>query len=297
MKSFIASLLFVASMCQAQTVDMIVPFPPGGPTDMFARQLQQELTKDIGINIVVANRPGGDGKIASQEFLNQNTGNNKILIVATGTSLFSKLNQPNSGFDPINDLEIVGPIATSSTVIAVTPGSKIQTLNDLIAVGRKENINCGTSNAMATFFIKSLAAKEKLNINVIPFKGSADVSNNLLGKHIDCAVDAYPQVQEFVKTNMIKIVALSTNDRFSSAPVVDLGSYKFYNFYAIALPQNMDPTLRQKILGTVLSLHSSPDFTKALNERGFHVPKASVKFSQTLQADYLVLDKIKAKLN
>lgn len=297
MKKLLIALTIFINFAHAQTVEMIIPFPPGGASDTVARLIQQEITKETGLTVVAANRPGADGSIAAREFLSPTKTSDRILMVTTGTSLFNKLTRQDatSGIDPVNDFEIVGPIATSNTIVAVHIDSKIQSLADLESTARDQIVNCGTSNAMGLFFIRTWAAKKQLKINAVPFKGGADLLNNIMGKHIDCAIAPW---FELSGKPTIKAVATSTKDsQFGAAlPLIDLGSYKFYNFYAVSLHKNMQPEMRQKISNMLMNLKHRPEFVKALQERGFFVPVARTDFSQVLQNDYRALELIRANL-
>ena len=86
----ITIMLFLTTSTMSQTIEMIVPFPVGGGTDIVARNIQQELSRDLNLSITLLNKPGGDGAVAGTDFL-LNNNPNKILIVSTGTSLFVKV--------------------------------------------------------------------------------------------------------------------------------------------------------------------------------------------------------------
>lgn len=297
MKKFLITLTLITGFARAQTVEMIVPFPPGGASDTVARLVQQEIVKDTGISVIAVNKPGADGSIAAREFLSAGKTTDRILIVTTGTSLFNKLTRldQNIGFDPVEDFEIVGPVATSNTIVAVHVDGRIQSLADLEAVARQQVVNCGTSNAMGTFFVRTWAAKKNLKINAIPFKGGADLLANIMGRHIDCAIAPW---FELSGKGSIKPVATSTRDsQFgSNLPLIDLGPYKFYNFYAVSFHKNMNPAVRQKISAVLMNLRSQPEFVKSMHERGFFVPVARTDFTQALQSDYRTLEQIRVGL-
>lgn len=282
-----------ATFANSQPIEMIAPFPVGGGTDIVARTVQQELSQDLKMPINLVNRPGGDGAVAGIEFLSNNHPN-KILIVTTGTSLFAKLKRKGNGtFDPVNDFDIIGPVAATPWVITVS-AQKFASWENFVQYAKSDVVNCGTSNASATFFIKAVAAKEKLNINAVPFRGSADVANNLVGKQIDCGVDVVAPYTELIKANMVKVIAAGT--KYNDVPVLEFGTYKFYSFFSVALHKNMDPALKQRITELVLRFHSNPEFVKRMAERNFTVPKASTSFGKTLQQDYIFLENMRSNL-
>ena len=288
-------MLFLTTSTMSQTIEMIVPFPVGGGTDIVARNIQQELSRDLNLSITLLNKPGGDGAVAGTDFL-LNNNPNKILIVSTGTSLFAKLKRKSAGtFDPIDNFDIIGPVATTPLVITVS-AQKFSSWEDFVQQAQTKGVNCGTSSASATFFIRAVAAKEKLNINSVPFRGSTDVVNNLMGQQIDCGVDGLGgPFTELVKANMVRIIASST--KYGSVPVLDFGNYKFYSFFGLALHKNMDSALKQRIVDSVTRLHANQEFVNKMNEKLFAVPPASVNFTRTLQQDYSVLDNMRNRWN
>jgi tripartite-type tricarboxylate transporter receptor subunit TctC len=297
-KKLLMLAAFFFSTCYAQTVEIVVPFPPGGAVDVFARMIQKEIAKETGATVTVANRPGADGLVAARDFLSPGKSPDRILIVSTGTSLFAKLNRTDqsSGIDPIDDFDTIGPIATTNTIVAVHREGRFQNLDEFVSAARKDVINCGVSNAMGTFFANTWAAKQQLKINVVPFKGGADLLNNFMGKHIECVIGPWPDMHpDQSYTNTVRAIATSTKDAHHGAnlPLIDLGSYRFYNFQTVSLHKNMNPALRQKITSVVLNLHNQPDFVKPMQERGFFVPRAREGFTQVLQQDYRTLDLIR----
>lgn len=288
------SLLFALNAQASDTIELVVPFPPGGTVDIVARSVQQELAKKTNIKTVVVNKPGGEGVVATQYFLSDQ--NNKILMTSTGTSLFLKLTNDKLPFDPINDFQIMGPIATASTVLVVSDKSGIADLNDFIQQARTKNLNCGTSNSMAVFFGNYLIGELGLKLTLVPYKGSAMVLSDITGGHIDCAIDVVPV---YVGRTGMKVIGVSTPDlsRNFNVPVVARGEYKFENFYAMAPGKNMDPAVRKQIIDTVANLHRDSEFVKSLAQRGVIVNrKFDLNFIEKLNKDYQYLQDLNQRL-
>lgn len=252
----------------AENLEIIVPFPPGGTVDIVARSLQQEILRRLpDLATVVVNKPGGDGVIATQYYM---SGTNSLMMASTGTSLFLKLTNPNTGFDPINDFVIQGPIATASTVLAVGHRSKIHDLGEFIQIARQRNLTCGTSNAMAVFFGQYISKEYRLNLTLVPYKGSSNVVIDLAGGHIDCAIDVLPV---YLSRTDTRIIGLSTPDLSGNfeAPILSKGVYKFENFYALTTNPKLDATIRNRVIKTIMDITKDPQFIKQLASRGVTV--------------------------
>jgi tripartite-type tricarboxylate transporter receptor subunit TctC len=295
--SLILALLTVSA--NAQQIDIIVPFPPGGVVDLIGRSLAKEISNTTPYTTVVLNRAGGDGIIAGREFLDPKGNPNKILLASGGATLFTKLTKkPNDWFDPIDDLEIMGPLAIAPTTIVVNPNGRFKTWADFVAAARQESVMCGTSNSTATFFVELLAAREHLKIETVPFKGTADLTNNLLGQHVECGVDAIPAYMEFFKTQKLTPLVLSARDQngLVTAPVITVSEFKFENFFAVALSRNMEPSVRKAMIKFMSELRNNAEFKQKLNERGFAMPVFNANYTAVVQQDYVILEKNRQQL-
>lgn len=301
MNKLIVSLLMVvsATVASAQQLEIIVPFPPGGVVDFVARTIAKEFQNESGIQAIVLNRPGADGIIAGKEFLDTKGVPNKIFLASGGATLFTKLTKkPNEHFDPINDLDMIGPLANAPTTIAVHPESRFRTYDDFVAIARKEPVMCGTSNSTASFFVRLLAAREQLQLEAVPFKGTTDLNTNLMGRHVECGVDAVPGYLEFVKAGKLKLLALSAKDNSGNivAPVINLGEFKFENFFAVALNPSMEPAVRKTFTKFYQDLRNNADFRQKMVDRGFYMPVVNLKYTSVVQQDYQILEKARLQL-
>jgi tripartite-type tricarboxylate transporter receptor subunit TctC len=298
---FLTSLFFalISATASAQQVEIVVPFPPGGVVDFVARSIAKELQNENNIQAIVLNRPGADGVIAGRAFLDSKGSQNKILLASGGATLFTKLTKkPNEYFDPINDLDMIGPLATAPTTIAVHVESRFRSFDDFIEIAQKEVVVCGTSNATASFFLQLLAARQQLKLEAVMFKGTADLNNNLIGRHVECGVDALPGYIELVRGGKIKLISLSAKDYSNnvSHPIVDLGEFKFENFFAVALNSNMDSNLRKVLIKFFQDLRNNKDFRQKMSDRGFYMPVVNLKFTSVVQHDYQTLEKARIQL-
>jgi tripartite-type tricarboxylate transporter receptor subunit TctC len=259
---------FYTTAQASDTIELVVPFPPGGTVDIVARAVQQEISRQSTIKTVVVNKPGADGIIASQYF--SSSPGNKILMTSTGTSLFLKLLNPQAGFDPINDFAIQGPIATASTVLVVSEKSGISNLDEFVRQAKQRTLNCGTSNAMAVFFGNYVANSQGLKLNLIPYKGSAMVLSDITGGHIDCAIDVAPV---YIGKTGMNVIAVSTKDLSQNfnVPTLAKAEYKFENFYAMAFGQDFDVIARRQIQNIVSLLHRDSNFVKSMAAKGIVV--------------------------
>ena len=293
-------MLFSATVTSAQQLEIIVPFPPGGVVDFVARTIAKEFQNESNIQTIVVNRAGADGTIAGREFLDTTKGApNKIFLASGGATLFTKLTKkPNDHFDPINDLDMIGPLAIAPTTIAVHPESRFRTYEEFVAIAKKEPVLCGTSNSTASFFVRLLAAREQLQLEAVPFRGTADLNTNLMGRHVECGIDAVPGYMEFVRAGKLKLLALSAKDQSGNvvAPIINLGEFKFENFFAVALNPSMDPAVKKTFTKFYQDLRNNADFRQKMTDRGFYMPVVNLKYTAVVQQDYQILEKARLQL-
>src|SRR6266702_3326209 len=184
------SLLGLSGVASAQDafpskpVHLLVPFPPGGAVDIVGRTLGDELSKRWGQSVIIENRPGAGGTIASQAAAKAPPDGYTLIIVATGHALNPHL-YAKLPYDPFNDFTPLSLIGTSPNMPLVRSDSPIKTLADLLALARERpgqlsygHAGNGTSSHLAGELINYMT---KVNIAAIPYKGGAPALNDLLG--------------------------------------------------------------------------------------------------------------------
>ena len=230
--------LFFAQVTLAQPVELLVTYPPGGAVDVFARNFQKYLS-GAGIQSVVVNKPGADGKVGVGYILNKSIDSNTVMIAATGPILFNKVLYSNNGYD-YTQFDMTVPMARTPLVIAVSNQSGISTLQEFLERARTQKLNCGTSNSGSGFAGRYIVKQLKMtSTEVISFKGASDVTANLIGGNIDCAIDPLSTLANAHRDNKIKIIAIAghtKNQEFPQLPLVKqvIDDFEFYYWFGLA---------------------------------------------------------------
>lgn len=258
---FVAGLaLSMLALGAEPQIEIVVPFPPGGGQDILARSMQQVLLEKTKYNVIVLNKTGGDGAVAFQYY--ETNPSNKILMVSSGSTVFKKLiSSPN--YDPVNDLDYVASIGVQASIVMVPYDSKYQTIQDLLNDSKVHNVNCGASNSAGVFFLKYLAAKEKAPINIVPYKGSVAVTTAVMGKQIDCAVDAMAGYLLDGGAKRVRLLAVASTDfaKISNLkPIMDNELFEY--FYGAAMSEKMDPEMRKTVIDVIANLKHDPEFVE-----------------------------------
>ncbi len=218
-----AAALFAALVgaAQAQTfpskqVRFILPFPPGGPTDMLGRALAQKLSEQVGQPVVADNRPGAGGnlglELASKAPPDGHTVVLSSPLVSISPTLYARLN-----YDPERDLAPVSLVADIQNVLIVHPSVPAQTLTQLVDIARRNpgKLNfgsggIGTTSHLAPALLLSLT---KADMTHVPYKGTGLALGAMLGGEIDMLVMAVPAAAAQIHAGKVRPLAVLSNRR------------------------------------------------------------------------------------
>lgn len=196
MKKIIALCFFVVSLSveawqPKDTVQLIIPFPTGGSTDVIGRIIAEGLQNQGLITVVIVNRPGAGGTIGTNSVIESNADGHTILL--TGTSfLFNRLqNTPGANYDLTKSLTHVGLIGTVPNHLYNREGLNNISLKEIIEnIKQGKQYNWGVTNPGAEFTAQLIESHLGVKLNIIPYKGSAPAITDLSGGHIDFVIDS-----------------------------------------------------------------------------------------------------------
>jgi tripartite-type tricarboxylate transporter receptor subunit TctC len=225
----IVSLLASIGTASAQTVfpsrpvHILVPFAPGGAVDIVARTLGDELSGRWGHAVVVENRPGAGGVVASEAAAKAGPDGYTLIIVAIGHALNPHL-YAKLPYDTFNDFTPLSVIGTSPNLLLVRADSAITTFADLIAAARERpgqisygHAGNGTSPHLAGEFLKYMA---EIDITPIPYKGGAPALTDLIGGHIPMTFNNIPESIAQVTAGTVRPLGVTTATRSPVLPDV-----------------------------------------------------------------------------
>jgi tripartite-type tricarboxylate transporter receptor subunit TctC len=222
----ILGLLLAAGGVHAQQnyptkpIRLIVPFPPGGPSDLMARMLAQKLTETFKQSVVVDNRPGGGGAIGTETAVRANPdGYTMILVTASyaANAALSKL-----PYDPVNDVAPLALMGENGLVVALHPSVPVTSTKELIAYDKANpgKLNYGSSGTggaihLATELFNQMAGTRMTHV---PYKGLGPALNELLGGQIQLVFGGMPQMIPQVKSNRVRGIAVTSAKRSNAVP-------------------------------------------------------------------------------
>jgi tripartite-type tricarboxylate transporter receptor subunit TctC len=224
-----AGLVTVGAAAPAETypsrpITLIVPFVPGGSASTAARIVADKMSETLGQSIVVDNRGGAGGIVATRQVAKSAPDGYTLLVVTSATVGTAPTLFENLGYDPRKDFAPIGVIAATPNVIVVHPSFPARTLSELIALGRAASapIPYG-SPGVATLnhlTVELLAYRTGMKLSHVPYKGAGPALTDLLGGHIKVLISAIVNIHSQVLTSAIRVLALTGAKRSALLPDV-----------------------------------------------------------------------------
>lgn len=205
-------------------IRLIVPFPPGGGTDMIARTVAQKLADQNKWSVIVDNRPGAGGNLGVDAAAKSAPDGYTLVMgqtsnLAINPSLYAKL-----PYDPIKDLAPVALVSSSPIVMAAPANSRLKTFTDVVAAskGKPDTLTLGYSGNGTVAHLAGELAENAAGIQLrhIPYKGAAQAMTDLLGGQIDLYMSSVPTLLGQVRNGKLKILAITSAKRSSQLPEV-----------------------------------------------------------------------------
>ncbi len=202
-------------------IKIVVPFAPGGGTDVVGRTLAQAMAKDLGVSVVVENKPGAGTIIGTQAVATSAPDGYTLLMGTFSHAVNASLNA-NLPYDPHRDFAAVAMIARSFNLVVVNPKSPIHSIADLIAAAKANpdrlsygTFGVGTSAHLAGELFKDMA---KVNLTAVPYKGAAPAITDLIGGQIEVMSTTVASAASLVESGQLRAIAVTSAERSPAFP-------------------------------------------------------------------------------
>ena len=207
-----------------RTITLVVPYPPGGGVDAMARVVAEKLAVALGQQVVVENRAGGSGLVGTRTFIKSAPDGYTLFLGHTGSISINPSLYANAGFDPRKDFAPAGLIASMPVALLAHPSFPAKTISDVVAIAKKEGakFNIGTSAVGTGGYLSAELFKSITGIDagIIPYKGTGQVMNDLLGNHVPIAFGVLPPALGNLQAGTLRAIAVLSPQRFSLLPDV-----------------------------------------------------------------------------
>src|ERR1700733_12555119 len=278
-----------------KAVHLFVPYPAGGAVDILARTLGDELSKNWGQPVIVENRPGAGGLVASQALVASAPDGYTLMVVASGHATNPFL-YPKITYDTFKDFTPISLLASSPNILLVRADSPFRTLGDMIALARAKpgslsfgHAGNGTSTHLAGELLKDLA---RIDINAISYKGGAPAVNDLLGGQIPMSFNNGPESGAQLAAGTLRALAVTTMSRAPFLPDVPsmaetVPGYDTEVWWGLLGPAGMPPDLMAKLSHDFIAALNTDTVKERLNKLGASpIGSSPQQFDAKIHADY-----------
>jgi tripartite-type tricarboxylate transporter receptor subunit TctC len=269
--AFASLVILAAPFAQAaypdKPIKLIVPFPAGGPTDGMARLVGQHLSQGLGQPVVIDNRGGAGGTIATEVAANSAPDGYTLFFATTGTMAINPSLYRTFKVDPLKAFDPVGSVASTTNVLVVSPALKVNSVKDLIALAKQKpgaltfgSAGNGSSNHISGELFKSMA---EIDITHVPYKGSAPAFTDLLGGQISMMFDTVSSQVQHIASGKVKALGVTGKNRSEALPNIPtiaeagLPNFEVTIWFGLAAPKGIPPEAVAKLqaqLGKVLAM-------------------------------------------
>jgi tripartite-type tricarboxylate transporter receptor subunit TctC len=279
----LAALLAIGGNALAQgypvkPVRLIVPFPPGGNTDIVGRLIADKLSASLGHQVYVENRGGAGGTIGAEAAAKAPNDGYTLFFSTTGTLASAPSMQSNLRYDPVKDFAPIGTLANAPVVVLVRDDLPAKSLQELIALAKAKpgmlkfgSAGTGHFVHIAGEMFKSAAGVEMLHV---PYKGVSQALVDMLGGRIDVMFDAPAQYEPHLKSGKVRALAVATKKRLSRLPDVattaeaGLPGYLLASWFGLAAPAGTPGEIVKRVNADVQKALAAPEVIETMAKLG-----------------------------
>jgi tripartite-type tricarboxylate transporter receptor subunit TctC len=294
--ALLALLVSLTANAQFPTkpVRIIVPYTPGGGTDIISRALAARMQESWGQQVLVENRPGANGVIGTDVMVKSPPDGYTVAMVV-GAHVVNAVLQPNMPFDPINDTTAVSLVATSPWVVGIWPGVPAQNLREFIAYAKANpgKLRFGSSESSSRLAGEQFKQVAGVDLVHVPYKGGGQIVQDMLGGHVESGFTSVLTFLPHYKSGKLRILAVGGKTRAGAMPDVPtaaeagLAGYETYVWYGMYAPKGTPAAITSRIQGEIARLVRLPEFAERFAALGADaVASTPAEFAAFTRAEY-----------
>ncbi|HEX4329228.1 MAG TPA: tripartite tricarboxylate transporter substrate binding protein [Burkholderiales bacterium] len=279
----------------SRPVRLVVPYPPGGTTDIVARLVGQKLSKTWGREIWIDNRAGAGGNIGVDNVAHSPADGYTLLMsgvsFAINPGLYKKL-----PFDPLADFAPITQVASTPEILEVHPGLPVNSVKELVALARKEpgKLFYGSAGAGTTLHLSGALFNIMAGTTMthVPYKGVSAALVDLISGQVQMIIDSQPSSLPYIKAGKLKALAVTTSRRALALPdlptVAESGvpGYEATSWYGAFAPAGTPPEIMKKLEADFTAAIKSPDLQAELVNQGAEpIGGTRAQFAKTLKSE------------
>jgi len=274
---------------------MIIPWAPGGTTDILGRVLAQKMGEKWGQPVVVENRGGAAGNIGTEAAARSPADGYTILLGTMSSHAMNPFLYQKMTFDPVKDVAPVSLVANVATVLVVPPSLPVNNVNELIALARSKpgqlNFASGGIASFNQLCAELLKMMAKIDIVHVPYKGGGPAVADLVGGKVEMLFTGAPVTMPHIKSGKLKVLAVTDSQRSAALPDTPtmaeaLPGYEFNNWYGLMAPAGTPRSLVDLLNAEVHRILALPDVKERFSGLGADpLPSTPERFAAVMRAD------------
>ncbi|MGO4809987.1 Bug family tripartite tricarboxylate transporter substrate binding protein [Cupriavidus sp. 2MCAB6] len=280
----------------AKPIKWVVPYPPGGSTDMLARIVGQKLGERLGQPVVVENKAGAGGNVGTDYVAKQPADGYTIVMGNIGPIAINPSLYPDLPYNPLKDLAPVTMLMAVPNLLVVNPALPVHSVRDLIDYGRRQPAPLGyaTPGAGTSLHLAGelFATTSGVKMTHIPYKGSAPGLNDTMAGHVPVMFDNMPSALPLVKAGKLRALAITSAQRSAQLPDVPtmaeagLRGYEIAGWFGVLVPAATPKAIVARLDTELEAVLKMPDVRKKLDEMGGIVSGAGPQaFGRYIEAE------------
>jgi tripartite-type tricarboxylate transporter receptor subunit TctC len=276
-----AVLPATASAFPDKPVTIVVPFPPGGSTDMVARALSTRLQASLGQPFVVENQPGATGAIGATRVKRAAPDGYTILVASIGVYATNPFLQKGLQYDPAKDFDLLTVAVRAPNVLVAHPGVPAKNVAELIDYLKKNpgKVSFASSGAGSSDHLTAALFWQRTGTDGIhvPYKGGAPAISDLLAGHAQVSFQNINAVIKHIQAGKLKALAVTGDKRSAVLPDVPtlaeagVKGADVFSWQAVAAPKGLPKDVKDKLHAALVKALNEPDLVKSFSEQGFEI--------------------------
>jgi tripartite-type tricarboxylate transporter receptor subunit TctC len=274
--------LYAAAQAQypSRPIKLVVPFPPGGSTDIVARLLGGKLAESVGQPVVIENRPGAGAALGTEVVAKAAPDGYTLLITALPSIVTAPLTNPNVRYDPLRDLTHIAMIGSFPNALVVRAESPLKSVADLVAYAKANpgKLSYGSAGPGSAGHLTGELLRERARIDIvhIPYKGAAPAFADLLAGQIGADFDGVLNAIHQAQAGRIRLLAVSSAQRLPKHPDVPtieetVKGVSGDSWFGLAGPAALPAPITQRLEAETLRALDAPDVRNRLEDTGMTI--------------------------
>ena len=288
----------------SKTIRFVVPYPPGGPTDLMARLLSTELQTRLGVTVVVDNKGGAGGNLGSADVAKQSPADgHTLLLAASGPMAVNATLFRSMPFNALTDLAPVIQISAFPMVLEVNPKLGVKTVKELVALAKtpKPDLSFASAGNGTPQHLAGEMFNTQMDIKIahIPYRGAGPALNDLLGGQVNVMFDVLGSSLPYIQAGKLTALAVTSAKRSPLLPNVPtmaeagVSGYEFTGWHGIAVRAGTPAPIVDKLNSTLNAIFKEPEFSKKWEALGTPVVAGSAaQFGDLIKKETVRLGKV-----